>query len=178
MVETTPRRNDGGLHGSSDDNSFVMVEHGSTALVSVTGDAYPDPRHRPDQSQPGFFFGKSPVLRSRGDYMVVQQQQQGKHHGMLSTSPGTGGALMGMLMGGRARLTQSSGGQKKVETRLGDSSKLLATAEDVGRRGICVAHLGDIRAYHAMKLIMMNESGSSLLSVTQMEGIEEDARDH
>jgi hypothetical protein len=50
---------------------------------------------------------------------------------------------------------------------------MLATAEDVGRRAVSVAHLGDVRAYVGMRLIHANES-SSLLSSTPMEGVEEE----
>ena len=179
MVETS-RRTDGALHQSSGDNSFVMVEHGSAMYNNKTttaSDAPPDSRPRPDSTaQSGYFFGRSPVLSGRSQYMVMKQQPK---QGMLSTSPGTGGALMGMLLGGRARLTQNSVTEpKKLEIQISDLSRLLAAAEDVGRRGISVAHLGDNRAYLAMKLIMVNDSGSSLLSAAPMEGIEEEMRDH
>lgn len=179
MVETTPRRTDSNtaLHSSSGGDSFVMVEHGSpahknhgTATALVSSDPAPQPRQ-----ETGYFFGKSPVLSGRTDYMVMKQRTKG----ILSTSPGTGGALMNMLTGGRARLTQ--GGEtegKKIEVQIYDATKMMATAEDIGRRAVSVAHLGDNRAYLAMKLIMMNESSSSLLSAIPMEGIEEVSRDH
>jgi len=110
------------------------------------------------------------VMSTRGDYMVVKQPK-----GMLSTSPGTGGALMGMLSG-RARLIyDGSNSGTQVDPQLAASAKMLAAAEDVGRRAISVAHLGDNRAYVAMRLVMMNEgTSSSLLSVTPMEGIVEE----
>merc|ERR1712038_322845 len=56
-------------------------------------------------------------------------------------------------------------------------SKMLAAADDVGRRAVNVAHVGDTRAYLAMKMIMSSTdcgSVSSALSVTPMEGVEEE----
>ena len=119
--------------------------------------------------------------------------------GMLSTSPGTGGALMGMLGGKRIsyannrlttpqsplippRGTGNTTGMSDTkplatkshwETQIGTASKILATAEDVGRRAVSVAHLGDARAYLALRLSLMNE-GSSMLSSSPMEGVVEE----
>ena len=105
--------------------------------------------------------------------MIVKQPK-----GMLSTSPGTGGALMGMISG-RTRLVHedasSSSNVKQLEARMKGATKMIAAAEDVGRRAISVAHLGDQRAFAAMRLVFVSEStSSSLLSATQMEGIEEE----
>lgn len=194
-IEMPTRRNDDGaigLQNSADENSFVMVEHGSsvhkppaesavnsTAVVSHCGEAYKqDSRYRLEHSppsSPGFLLNRIPVLPSRGDYMVVRQPK-----GMLSTSPGTGGALMGMAA--RPQLTAASNtndSDKQLEWQIKAATKMLAAAEDVGRRAISVAHLGDKRAYFAMRMLMMNESSSSsILSATPMEGIEEESRDH
>jgi hypothetical protein len=52
------------------------------------------------------------------------------------------------------------------------AAKMLSAAEDVGRRAVTVAHLGDTRAYLAMRLIMAGSLQSS--SSTPMEGVEED----
>ena len=52
------------------------------------------------------------------------------------------------------------------------AAKMLATAEDVGRRAVAVAHLGDTRAYLAMRLIVLNENPGSFQSSTPMEGLE------
>merc|ERR1711933_165322 len=117
--------------------------------------------------------------------------------GMLSTSPGTGQLLLGMM--GRATIGFGVGGnndnasvahvssnvnQQKVEqstrmaklaNELAAANKMIATAEDVGRRAVSVAHLGDSRAYLGMRLLFKtNEEGSSLLSSTPMEGVEEE----
>jgi hypothetical protein len=162
------------LHNSTDENSFVMVE----PMPAVTTMTEAPTRRQPprlEQSPPAspknlVVRQVPPILTSRGDYLMVKQPK-----GMLSTSPGTGGALMGMLSG-RARLTyDEEGGKKQTESQIKTAAKLLAAAEDVGRRAISVAHLGDNRAYLAMKLVMMQESStSSVLSSTLMEGIEEE----
>jgi hypothetical protein len=53
------------------------------------------------------------------------------------------------------------------------AAKMLSAAEDVGRRAVTVAHLGDTRAYQAMRLIM----SGSFQSSTPMEGVEEEKED-
>ena len=57
-------------------------------------------------------------------------------------------------------------------------ARMLAASEDIGRRAITVAHLGDVRAYMAMGLLVAqrDESQSSLSSSTPMEGVVEDRR--
>ncbi|GKZ01491.1 hypothetical protein MPSEU_001099700 [Mayamaea pseudoterrestris] len=165
--------------GSGDGDSFVMVEHGSilqkSPATSTVATSIVDNRHQlqnpSTQSSPGFFMHqKNPVLSTRGDYMVVKHPK-----GMLGTSPGTGGALMTMMSG---RAIESSGSSHQLDNSIASVTKLLATAEDVGRRAVAVAHLGDQRAYLAMRLVAMNESSSSsLLSIMHMEGIEEEGRD-
>jgi hypothetical protein len=165
------RRFDGSESQSNDEGSFVMVEKSSTA-VSSSNDPFRQAASPP--SSPRFYVNKNPVLSTRGDYMVVKQPK-----GMLSTSPGTGGALMGMLSG-RARLAYAGATSgKQLEAQITSATKMLAASEDVGRRAISVAHLGDNRAYTAMRLVMMNEnSASSLMSACPMEGIVEEHADH
>jgi hypothetical protein len=55
---------------------------------------------------------------------------------------------------------------------------MLAASEDIGRRAITVAHLGDVRAYLAMGLLVAqrDEIQSSFSSCTPMEGVVEDRR--
>jgi hypothetical protein len=119
-------------------------------------------------------------MPSRGDYNFVNEARSIQvPKGMLSTSPGTGGYLVRM-MGGRGRLLPQtvSGnlGSGRWDAQIESTSKMVTAAEDVGRRSITVAHLGDSRAYWAMKLVAGGES-SSLLSNTQMEGVEEESSD-
>jgi Domain of unknown function (DUF3543) len=200
-MPTRPKDVIPGLQNSTDENSFVMVEHGSsfhksatpmvasepcnavsTAVVShyVESLRHNDGHHRLEHSPPsstGFFLNRIPILPNRADFTIVKGAK-----GMLSTSPGTGGALMGMLTGRPQMLSAAppsagtyADSEKQLEQQFKAAAKMLATAEDIGRRAITVAHLGDKRAYYAMRLLMMSDSGSSsILSVTLMEGIEEE----
>lgn len=168
------------LQGSADESSFVMVEHGSLppkspmeetpATTAVVSHHYSDRhqlQHSPSDS-PGFLMNIAPVLR-RGEYITLRQPK-----GMLSTSPGTGGALMGMFTG-RPLITNAAGDGLEADSKIKSAAKMLAAAEDVGRRAISVAHLGDKLAYLAIRLAMvMESSGNSVFSVTPMEGIEEE----
>jgi hypothetical protein len=160
---------------ANDDSEFVMVEHGA---LSRTG-PYDQPDTSPGTSnrgliQPGpYYTNAPPVVAGKGEYTLSGGRVPSK--GMLSTSPGTGGLLMGLV--GRARLGYEAP-DSNSNARLGDeiaaANKMLATAEDVGRRAVTVAHLGDTRAYLGMRLVYMNEEGSSVLSGTPMEGVEEE----
>jgi hypothetical protein len=139
----------------------------TTAVVSHHYSDRHQLQHSPPSSQ-GFLMNIAPVLR-RGDYITVRQTK-----GMLSTSPGTGGALMGMFSG-RPQITNASDDGLEADSKIRSAVKMLAAAEDVGRRAISVAHLGDKLAYLAIRLTIVMESGAnSMLSVTPMEGIEEE----
>ena len=169
------RRND--MTASSDDSGFVFVEHGSNSRNDLLD---PNPmkignfRAVPTQSQPLLYVNSrpSPVLGNPG-YTGMGERRPSK--GMLSTSPGTGGILMG-LYGKAQRLTNEQ--SNAVDARFGDqvasATKMIAASEDVGRRAVSVAHLGDTRAYLGMRIAHGSEVGSSLLSTSPMEGIEED----
>jgi Domain of unknown function (DUF3543)/Protein kinase domain len=209
-----PRRGDGSplQNSSGDDSGFVLVEHGSavhspsaTAIVSsATVATHTDNnlssyqrRTRmesspPTSPAPRYFINASapPTTTNRPDRLVPNEApvQYRVPKGMLSTSPGTGGALMGMLRGKRIGYSSNNPlpvgdlhinytAKNRWETQIGSATKLLATAEDVGRRAVSVAHLGDVRAYLALRLSVMNESGSSLLSVTPMDGVVEEETD-
>lgn len=183
---------------SSDDSEFVMVNRSETlspmssgivpALVTGPGitnqlnrrseevtklplspPSSPSPRYlRPLQQQP---------TTSREEYSFVNDVRSIQvPMGMLSTSPSTGGALVAM-MGGRARLVPLSASLSRLDAQIENASKIVAAAEDVGRRIISVAHLGDTCAYWAMKLVIGGDEGTSLLSNTPMEGVEEDQSD-
>ena len=187
-----PSRNDEvttTLQSSADENSFVMVEIGSsqspsqkapepttTAVVSHYAEPYrQDPRSMLEPSppsSPAFPLQKTPSFQLKDISMPLRATK-----GMLSTSPGTGIALMSLLTG-RPKLTNepapNTTDKTQLEAQLKSVSKMLAAAEDVGRRAICVAHLGDRQAFQAMRLATTTESNaSSILSVTPMEGIEE-----
>lgn len=187
-----PSRNDEAtttLQGSADDNSFVMVEIGSTqpqsqkalepnttAVVSHYVEPYrQDPRNMLEPSppsSPAFPLQKTPSFQLKDISMPLRAPR-----GMLSTSPGTGIALMSLLTG-RPKLANepvpNTTDKAQLEAQIKSASKMLAASEDVGRRAICVAHLGDRQAFQAMRLATTTESNtSSMLSVTPMEGIEE-----
>lgn len=91
--------------------------------------------------------------------------------GMLSTSPGTGGALVGM-MGASNKINAMTADRGSIAANesfnFESAAKMLAAADDVGRRAINVAHVGDTRAYLAMRLIISNET-TSLHSSSGME---------
>jgi len=130
-----------------------------------------------------------PARRSSG-YSTSHSPHSVK--GILGTSPSTGGALVGMMgmamghAGSQGNTSSSSQFQTitKFETignqqqspsgsNIKVAAKMLSAAEDVGRRAVTVAHLGDTRAYQAMRLLM----SGSFQSSTPMEGVEEEKED-
>ena len=160
---------------STNDNSFVMVGHGSYQLSPATSGGLPSVdnngplRHQRETSPPASVYTIPNTSQVMPDYMVMKQK------GMLSTSPGTGGALMGMLTGRTRLLYDSAAPGMNWDSHIGNITKMVAASEDVGRRAISVAHLGDNRAYIAMKMLTMNDGSSSVISGAGMEGIEEEA---
>lgn len=185
------------------DSGFVLVEHGSaiqspaaTAIVSSHDTSNNNPssyqRRGPTAtrleasppSSPRYHFMAPPTTTNPGRLVPNETNTANVRvpKGMLSTSPGTGGALMGMLRGKRIGYGNNPSNanvnlntaKNHWEAQIGAATKLLATAEDVGRRAVSVAHLGDARAYLALRLSLINENGSSLLSVTPMEGVVEE----
>lgn len=152
--------------------------------------------HPPRSMSPRYFGGRIVPTSSAN---VPQQHSQSFTKGILATSPGAGGALVGMMetpppeaqppasipvnagecaavvSGSGARLSGGSGRSFNNEfPSPSEAAKTLAAAEDVGRRAVNVAHLGDTRAFLAMKLIVSHESASSLLTSAPMEGVEEE----
>jgi hypothetical protein len=161
---------------ANDDSGFVMVEHGANSR----NDLYPQSGNLgaapPPPSSPRYFFQpQPPVVGSKGDYLGMNERRL-PAKGMLSTSPGTGGLLMGLV--GRAPRISNDSNSNRLESQIAAANKLIATAEDVGRRAVSVAHLGDTRAYVAMRLVLRCEEGSSVISATPMEDVEEDSREH
>jgi hypothetical protein len=175
----------------NDDSGFVMVEH--------TGGASP-------HSSEHYYNVTASSQQQQHHLQSIEQQQRRVSKGMLGTSPGTGKMLLGMV-GRAATIGFGVGGgnnnnnnnntaissslsstnqqhqfEQQLSVKLADAiaatNKMIATAEDVGRRAVSVAHLGDGRAYLGMRLIFKtNEEGSSLLSTAPMEGVEEEDED-
>jgi len=109
-------------------------------------------------------------------------RRSGSLRGMLSTSPGTGGMLINLMgMGSRPRLLHQNSFNKPIvslDAQFDSARKMVATAEDVGRRAISVAHLGDARAYIAMRSLTSMSFGSSFYSSFPMDSIEESKKDN
>lgn len=164
---------------ANDDSGFVMVEHTKS----------------PTSSQ-HYFATTSQQYRGNNSGNDVVEQRARASKGMLSTSPGTGKILLGMVnratiglgVGGVSNVSsqhpspnaeqqqiEQSSRMAKIADQIAVANKMIATAEDVGRRAVSVAHLGDSRAYLGMRLVFKtNEEGSSLLSSTPMEGVVEE----
>jgi hypothetical protein len=194
----------------ANNNSYAAAQQqatnspGGTAIISATGDnqvynRIPDNRGPtrlvPSPPSSGPYYVNTtpsavpPLVSARGDYMVVNDRRM-PPKGMLSTSPGTGGFLMGLVNRAAPRLTgnfvsapsgnnsnTASPNSNRLEAQIAAATKMIAAAEDLGRRAISVAHLGDSRAYLAMRLVFMCVEGSSLLSATPMEGVDEESKE-
>jgi len=212
-------RRPGSSQSSSDDSEFVMVDHGgyrsgptSPSTSHLKSGDQERQRRTPLQmwnqsktNEPQTQKALSPPASPRY-YNTTQvatpssnlAPKRNKPRGMLSTSPGTGGALMGLIgasFGPSCTLPRFGGSPSQSHVNIerpdtggkshssGNSfnmevaSKMLSAAEDVGRRAVNVAHLGDTRAYIAMKLLLANEESSSILSSTPMDGVEEEEED-
>jgi len=202
------RRSPGSSQSSAEESEFVMVEHGGSSIQgssSQTPQQYQQQKYQrqtptqiwkqspPNQLyakgssnsppvSPGLF--KKPLFSRSGIGVPSYRNAPGVPglKGMLSTSPGTGGAMVGMMGAtqGAIDTKYQAGGLIPPRNGLCDSpnvefeAKMLAAAEDVGRRAVNVAHLGDTRAYLAMRLVIMKEGSSSLLSSGPMEGVVEE----
>ena len=165
---------------STDDSGFVMVENNDLYPPSgaMGGNPYgltqspsPSPRYFLNQNVPRVEYGGAAAMTTTSP----------NQKGMLGTSPGTGGLLMGLVnrarLGSDPRTAPSDSPDNRIEVHIANASKMIATAEDVGRRAISVAHLGDTRAYVAMRLVFRAEEGSSVLSSNRMEDVVEDPRE-
>jgi hypothetical protein len=150
---------------SQDEGSFVMVEYAAVSPGTSTQATTPGLTSIGNKDQ---LQEVSSQQQGRGDYLLVKSSRRG----ILSTSPGTGGALMGLLSGARPLLRRSFGSRGSTGNDNGPptstttifkgiqaipnipaAAKVLSTAEDVGRRAVSVAHLGDHRALYAMRLL-------------------------
>jgi len=179
----TQRKNDSPQNSSGEESSeFVIVEHNARS-ESLSPATSVIKSNSSLQSSPRYYVNSTPAASAcstRGDYLVINDAKAATPRitkGMLSTSPGTGALLCGMGNApARAQLINENvtNSPTKMNIQIEVANKTLTTAEDVGRRAVSVAHLGDTRAYQAMRLIMNNDEGSSILSSTPMEGVEED----
>lgn len=196
-----------GSSSGSDESGFVMVEHSGSLTPSASqverlhggtgqlspnrlqkqaahNQIYSNRNTRPSLQAPSSPGGTNSGAGRRSSSL----KNLTKGMGMLSTSPGTGGLLVGM-MGTFASGNKNAGGAMVQAVNKFDSvgnpqpggrsnidlaAKMLAASEDVGRRAVAVAHLGDTRAFVAMRMLMNNEGGSSLLSSSPMEGVVEE----
>ncbi|KAL7539687.1 hypothetical protein ACHAXR_009495 [Thalassiosira sp. AJA248-18] len=168
----------------SSDSGFVMVEHSGCRSKPGSG------RNSPSTSIGG--IGHSPSVSPHNSASRVTILNARNNMGILGTSPGTGRALFGkMMVGSPATLTppsSSGGGRFNLSPRAALRSggclahidalaRILAASEDIGRRAITVAHLGDVRAYLAMELLVAQKEESQLSSMstgTPMEGVDDE----
>jgi hypothetical protein len=155
------------------EEDFVMVPSGGIYNVSYT--------NPPNQARGRFYTNPTQP--------TYQYNNSQNPHQLLSTSPGTGGALMAMMVSrenamannnssgnvstnsastnnsfsGQGGGSPSSGAANFASNsgmQLGGvemAAKMLAAAEDVGRRAVNIAHVGDTRAYVAMRLMMESQ---------------------
>lgn len=166
----------------SSDSGFVMVEVERRGSFGRTSPSYGHSR----SGSPHNSFGRVTILDGRNNM------------GMLGTSPGTGRALFGKLLSGSPSLTPPSGSEAQFGGRFDLSPRaalhsggclahidvlvrMLSASEDIGRRAITVAHLGDVRAFLGMGLMVTQteetqreESQVSSVSTATGEGVDED----
>mmetsp|Transcript_17912 Transcript_17912/g.37329 ORF Transcript_17912/g.37329 Transcript_17912/m.37329 type:complete len:1085 (-) Transcript_17912:214-3468(-) len=195
----------GSIGGETFDSGFVLVEHSGCRSRPGSGNASPagsivrannespvsSPATHHAHQQSG--HGQSPSSSPYSSNRVTIIDTRSGNTGLLSTSPCTGRALVGNMMGsvtGKSNMPSPpiSGGSKfnvspRSALKIGGClahieslAKMLAVAEDIGRRSITVAHLGDVRAYMAMGLLVARREesqSSSRTSCTPMEGVEE-----
>ena len=173
-----------GSLSQSEGDEFVMVEHqlGTTTTSASSRAAFvgaSSPFIAPNKNARN--LNNSP---SKARQQISSSAYQ-RFRGLLSTSPSTGGKLMGALVSRQAAgvsppvdHTQNLDTSQRIWERkrvypnnLEAAVKMLAVAEDVGRRAIHVAHLGDTRAYKAMRVLMAVSMAGSCGS--EMEGIED-----
>lgn len=165
------------------DSGFVIVEHsgcrsrpgsGRNSPLSLVSRAPLTPT-----KQHHYHDGRSPSVSP--SYASSRVIVKGSNVGMLGTSPATGQALVGkMLLGSPSESSNVSNtpmmtGRFNVSPRsarrnggclahIEALARILAASEDIGRRAITVAHLGDVRAYLAMELLVVQREGSQTSS--------------
>lgn len=166
----------------SSDSGFVMVEVERRGSFGRNSPSYGHSR----SASPHNSFGRVTILDGRNNM------------GMLGTSPGTGRALFGKLLSGSPSLTPPSGSEAQFGGRFDLSPRaalhsggclahidvlvrMLSASEDIGRRAITVAHLGDVRAFLGMGLMVTQteetqreESQVSSMSTATGEGVDDE----
>ena len=176
------------------DSGFVLVEHsghrsrpGSTSNSPSNSITRAPPSPSRKYYHDGFSRSPSTSPKYATSRMIVTGNM-----GMLGTSPATGQALVGKMLSGSPHTSSGlsaapiASGKFNISPRsalrtggclahIESLARMLAASEDIGRRAISVAHLGDVRAYLAMGLLVAQRDGSqsSSSSCTPMELEEE-----
>ncbi|KAL7519043.1 hypothetical protein ACHAWX_003841 [Stephanocyclus meneghinianus] len=169
LVEHSNHRSRPGSTNNSPSNSIPRAPHSPNTTYQ------PDSSNRSPSTSPKYSSGRRILTCAAG---------------MLGTSPATGQALVGKMMRTESPTATSgtslSTGKFNLSPRtalrnggclahIESLARMLAAAEDIGRRAISVAHLGDVRAYLAMGILVALRDGStsSSSSCTPMELDEE-----
>jgi len=153
-------------NSSHSSDEFVMVDHHNNAMNKVMPPLHlyhpPTKSHQRNSNNPN----SNPA----------QMRTHGK--GILSTSPGTGRNILAMMMSHNKHASTNANGNKpppppsssispssspsnSASSAHRNAANMLAAAEDVGRRAINVAHVGDTRAYLAMQFLLNTTATSS-----------------
>jgi len=158
------RKNDSSLYSESD-SEFVMVEHGnaggSTYISTnskgqVQGNLRPNatpppPTDFPQPASPAYLTAQPKANNSSTHYVrhssiLSKGRYNISQNGMLPTSPNQGKDLLKMMLNPQYV-------HAHVKSDLSLIIALLATAEDIGRRAVNVAQIGDSRSFVAMRLL-------------------------
>jgi hypothetical protein len=179
-------------HDSQSSDDFVLVEYSSGSRGRGSG------YNSPSSSRPGSGYNSpstsgiphspsiSPHNSVTGRITILDAR---KNMGICGTSPGTGRALFGKMMRGSPGASSLSPSTFGVSPRSALAAggclahidvlvHMLAAAEDICRRAIQVAHLGDVRAFSAGELVLKYKEESQLSSMstetpsTPMEGVD------
>ena len=185
------------VSSSSSTEEFVMVQSPSKNISTWAQQRQQPPLHLYNTNQKqissnvtkaGYYNGIGSIRKSGSNF--------------LSTSPGTGQALLTAMYvhNGESHVRSSNIGSNKshafvsfgaaeranngaqsTANRTALAANMLAAAEDVGRRSVNVAHVGDTRAYIAMRLLVSNNAlnttsaTSSTCCPIPMEGVIEES---
>eukprot|EP00590_Aulacoseira_subarctica_P001209 CAMPEP_0172434436 /NCGR_PEP_ID=MMETSP1064-20121228/70630_1 /TAXON_ID=202472 /ORGANISM="Aulacoseira subarctica , Strain CCAP 1002/5" /LENGTH=911 /DNA_ID=CAMNT_0013182655 /DNA_START=163 /DNA_END=2900 /DNA_ORIENTATION=+ len=151
---------------ASDGDEFVMVDQMQSSSLTSYENPFQAQERRSYAGLSGRHIGESLTKNAQ-----TQPTPYRRFCGLLSTSPGTGGQLLGAMMQKNLVKPQAVVEHNQFGS-LDVTVKTLSAAEDVGRRAVNVAHLGDTRAYLAMR-VLMEASMSSSFSSIPMDGVED-----